>query len=61
MPELRVDAVSVAVDRIKANRDGQSDSEESAPEEAAPATLHSKSAKFFAKMSISKQREAKGK
>ncbi|CAL5220242.1 g2221 [Coccomyxa viridis] len=50
-----------AVERIKASREGRSDSEESAPEEAAPETLHSKSAKFFSKMSISKQREAKGK
>ncbi len=62
MPGLRVDAVLAAVDRIKASREGgRSDSEESVPEEAAPETLHSKSAKFFSKMSISKQREAKGK
>ena len=61
MRGLRVDAVLAAVDRIKASREGRSDSEESVPEEAAPETLHSKSAKFFSKMSISKQREAKGK
>ena len=61
MPGLRVDAVLAAVERIKASREGRSDSEESAPDEAAPETLHSKSAKFFSKMSISKQREAKGK
>ena len=58
--ELSVDAVA-AVDRIKASREAKSDSEESAPEQAAPETLHSKSAKFFSKMNISKQKEAKGK
>ena len=42
-----------AVDRIKANREGTSDTEEPVPEEAAPEKLQSKSGKFFSKMSIS--------
>ena len=56
--ELRVVAALAAVDRIKASREAKSDSEDSAPEEAAPETLHSKRAKFFSKMSIGKQKEA---
>ena len=62
-PELRVDAVLAAVDRIKASREGgQSQTRRSlCLKQAAPETLHSKSAKFFSKMNISKQKEAKGK
>ena len=61
MSELTFDIVVAAVDRMKAGREGQSDSEESAHEEAPREQLHSKSAKFFSKMSISKQKEGKGK